>query len=256
MIHRQKSSTRAGERMSWNQTVIRLIHHVWPAASRWQMLVATFGLYVALIVMFGIAYYVLFRAQPKRFFIATAIVPWQKRNVSAQTENAMSVFEREIRAMDEVRTALASGAIVNLNATLPSGHKVEIHTYGMQTSFGSFQDRLSLRVSADTGVVLCDVSGPQDEELTTDYLIRWLDETLSVWRSRMEGRTAYLSAVSEDPTRSFNLLDFVYFSGITQTTVGFGDMLPNSTAIRMLVLTQILMGYALLVVILNLILVG
>jgi len=220
------------------------------------MLVATFGLYVVLIVLFGIAYYALYRAQPKRFLIASAIASWQEINVSAQTENAISVFTREIGAMDEVRTALASGAIVDLNATLPSGHKVAIHTYGMQTSFGSFQDRLCLRVSDETGVVLCDVSGPQDEALTTDYLIRWLDETLRVWRSRMERRTAYLTALSEDPARSFKLLDFVYFSGVTQTTVGFGDMLPNSTAIRMLVLAQILMGYVILVVILNLILVG
>jgi hypothetical protein len=46
------------------------------------------------------------------------------------------------------------------------------------------------------------------------------------------------------PKRSFGLLDFVYFSGVTQTTVGYGDILPNPTGIRMLVLATILLGYA------------
>jgi voltage-gated potassium channel len=48
-----------------------------------------------------------------------------------------------------------------------------------------------------------------------------------------------------------NYWDFLYFSGITQTTVGYGDMLPNSTAIRMIVLAQILIGYFIIAVILN-----
>jgi uncharacterized membrane protein len=48
--------------------------------------------------------------------------------------------------------------------------------------------------------------------------------------------------------------DFVYFSTIVQTTVGFGDILPNSTAVRLVVTSQILIGYALLIVVLNIVL--
>jgi hypothetical protein len=46
----------------------------------------------------------------------------------------------------------------------------------------------------------------------------------------------------------------VYFSTIVQTTVGFGDILPNRTPVRMLVTAQIMIGYALLVVVLNIVL--
>ena len=45
--------------------------------------------------------------------------------------------------------------------------------------------------------------------------------------------------------------DFIYFSIIVQTTVGLGDILPNSTAVRVIVAGQILVGYAVLVVVLN-----
>ncbi len=54
--------------------------------------------------------------------------------------------------------------------------------------------------------------------------------------------------------RIWRFWDFVYFSAIVQTTVGFGDILPNRTAVRMLVIIQILIGYAVLVVLLNIIL--
>jgi len=41
--------------------------------------------------------------------------------------------------------------------------------------------------------------------------------------------------------------DFLYFSVITQTTVGYGDILPNSTHIRLIVMIQSLLGVILTV---------
>ena len=49
-------------------------------------------------------------------------------------------------------------------------------------------------------------------------------------------------------------LDFVYFSTVTQSTVGYGDILPNSTAVRSIVMLQLIWAYALLVYVLNLVL--
>jgi hypothetical protein len=34
--------------------MVELIHRIWPMASQWQMLVATFVVYVALVVVFGV----------------------------------------------------------------------------------------------------------------------------------------------------------------------------------------------------------
>jgi|GEM_PF-3387220 hypothetical protein len=49
-------------------------------------------------------------------------------------------------------------------------------------------------------------------------------------------------------------LDFVYFSAITISTVGYGDILPNSTTVRMVVVSEVILGQFLLIVFLNLVL--
>ena len=56
--------------------------------------------------------------------------------------------------------------------------------------------------------------------------------------------------------RIWSYWDFLYFSTITQSTVGYGDILPNSTVVRMVVALQVLVGCALVIVILNLVISG
>lgn len=48
--------------------------------------------------------------------------------------------------------------------------------------------------------------------------------------------------------RAFNLLDFVYFSFVTVTTLGYGDIVPNTTWIRLLIVGQILFGLCLVLI--------
>jgi hypothetical protein len=65
---------------------------------------------------------------------------------------------------------------------------------------------------------------------------------LKIAKKRLsENETELLSLKSSDYLR-WNFFDFFYFSTITQATVGYGDMLPNSTYIRILVALQTLIG--------------
>lgn len=43
-------------------------------------------------------------------------------------------------------------------------------------------------------------------------------------------------------------LDYLYFSVTTQTTVGYGDIVPNSLFTRIITMVQMLMSYIVLVV--------
>ncbi|HZH30889.1 MAG TPA: potassium channel family protein [Pyrinomonadaceae bacterium] len=46
--------------------------------------------------------------------------------------------------------------------------------------------------------------------------------------------------------------DFLYFSTITQTSVGYGDILPNSTQVRVVVVGHLLISTVMLVLVINL----
>jgi hypothetical protein len=54
--------------------------------------------------------------------------------------------------------------------------------------------------------------------------------------------------------RIWDQFDFLYFSTITISTVGYGDILPNSTTVRMIVVSEVLLGQIVLVVFLNFVL--
>src|SRR5450631_2497695 len=50
---------------------------------------------------------------------------------------------------------------------------------------------------------------------------------------------------TNDKLRIWGYFDFVYFSAMTQTTVGYGDIVPNTTFTRLLAAIQVLIGLAL-----------
>ena len=64
-----------------------------------------------------------------------------------------------------------------------------------------------------------------------------LDDDISLISSNIDRLTS---------TEPWSYWDFLYFSTITQTTVGYGDMLPNTTYVRMLVIAQVLIGVILI----------
>jgi len=92
------------------------------------------------------------------------------------------------------------------------------------------------------------VSLPQNiaeiKELTK-RLIASFEKELSEIQRRLN------TLISQTP-EVWSFWDFLYFSVITQTTVGYGDILPNSTLIRVVVTAQVMIGIALLVVVINL----
>lgn len=47
----------------------------------------------------------------------------------------------------------------------------------------------------------------------------------------------------------YPLADFLYFSAVTISTLGYGDILPNSTVIRVLVMTEVLFGMIMIAII-------
>lgn len=64
------------------------------------------------------------------------------------------------------------------------------------------------------------------------------------------------SAVRNKVVLPWNLLDFLYFSTQTVTGGGFGDIVPNSTIVRVAVIGQTVLGYLLVVAVLNIVIIA
>jgi hypothetical protein len=79
------------------------------------------------------------------------------------------------------------------------------------------------------------------EDATTRALIEAEVDSLAGLSSRLRSRL--VSTLSP--------MDFIYFSFITMTTLGYGDIVPNSTFVRGLVVLEAMLGIFLLVVVVN-----
>lgn len=65
---------------------------------------------------------------------------------------------------------------------------------------------------------------------------------------------AYINMyIEQNFAKSLNIADFIYYSLITMATLGFGDIVPNSTIIRILVTAEVLIGFFIAVVAINIV---
>lgn len=110
-------------------------------------------------------------------------------------------------------------------------------------------------LSDSLGVTSFEASNGGIEGVLIDQLV-WRARTKPEYLAALDSLITYESALAREaaaelrrlkPERSFSLADFFYFSLVTVATVGFGDIVPNATSVRILVCLQILCGIGLLI---------
>lgn len=114
------------------------------------------------------------------------------------------------------------------------------------------------------------ITGPEDHTPRPKKLQQWMNEIarglrLDMYQQMTATVLADLSAeikrleaemkeTKVETQRYWSYWDFLYFSVITQATVGYGDILPNSTTVRIIVMLQVLVGLVLVVFAINFVL--
>ncbi len=73
------------------------------------------------------------------------------------------------------------------------------------------------------------------------FPVQILDELLRYSLTMLDDSLSRVHAVVGQ-SYEYPLLDFLYFSAVTITTLGYGDILPNSPLVRSLVMTEALVG--------------
>ncbi len=88
---------------------------------------------------------------------------------------------------------------------------------------------------------------PKDADSFRELTDMWI----TTWQADWKATRRVLDSLATDAPEVWSYWDFLYFSAITQFTVGYGDILPNSTPVRMIIVLQTCIAAALLIVAIN-----
>jgi hypothetical protein len=236
--------------------------------SRNARLIATFAAFVLVQFLFAGLYYSLYRQRRSHFSFNSDILRAQAREVERLAANNRFGIEVLKEALQELEAGATPAEVkAGDQLTLPSGRSIKV-TRLSGGPYGAAPAGNVLEVFNADGEMLFESTEFEPPQASvfrrhtrSAHWIRgakeWKDALTNVLanaqirRDRDEQRLASLATPEPDV---WSFWDFFYFSTIIQTTVGLGDILPNTTLVRMIVTTQVLIGYALLIVVLNIVL--
>jgi hypothetical protein len=248
-----------------------LVHIIWHPllSSRMLLLLVIFGIYVACIPVFGLVYFRLYRTRHANFSFTANIADEASKQTREEAERKLFKAQRALIILDEAVHSLEKEEFERLDefsATQPSSdlrlpkglrepRRFE-RAYVFWTADGSFaaclvHEELSLSFTrvlvGEQDKTFAAAGFPQETRRTKQVFVELFQEVRLRTEKKTERLSNKLSSLDSGDPDAWNYLDFLYFSTITQTTVGYGDILPNSRIVRMWVTAQILLGYFIIV---------
>lgn len=212
-----------------------------------------FGSYIIILFLFAFIYHAVFRSNPQNFSFNADILRSQASSFRSSTEQELAKLRVELDAYKQFANELTQRSeppdIKNRKVTfnLPD-YKF---TFFIALTSPPEEQKQSL------AVVIHDRNGNEikREVVALAGGALFFPNRISLYRNIASGSISTLQATIAENERRLATLgsptpevwsfwDFLYFSVITQTTVGYGDILPNSTLVRIIVVLQIVIGLA------------
>jgi hypothetical protein len=229
-----------------------------------------FILYVSLLPIFAALYYDLYLSAPDNFAFATQVAETRGAEVNSRLRLAAAELQLEEMSSREILEALRGSAPLLIDRNGGTVH-LDARKSMLTVSTSTF-----VTVVGDPrGDVISEVAivrkSPPRRWLQSVMLVGSRDEHLLDYLASADARRQYANLISTElsrltptlqalqdqlaqplPNRSdqWGFVGFVYFSVITQATIGYGDIIPNSRFARMIVMLQVVISVALLTVVL------
>ncbi len=226
-------------------------------------LITCFLAYLLLLSLFAFEYHQLYLENPSNFAFNTEILLSQRDSLKATTEREIKNLTICVQSLGE----LADGRDLRLTEleteTGVGGSDdewVDVTSYPSGLVFEFANSRLVFREPTTVHIfdktrahlATCDMQTMLELPLGTEQYKKEARKFQAELSARIQEDNKRLAHLPESSTRVWTYWDFFYFSTMTQGTVGYGDILPNSTTVRMLAVLQVLTGYLILVVVINL----
>lgn len=231
--------------------------------TRW--LCYVFLAYIFSVVTFGMAYWGLYLSKSSNFLFNADVLNTQIVKSHRHAEETLSTERHTAHVLNSLLVELDKG-IQPIDKRQPfsltSSNQVVVNTSEFRYSyvFVGISDvvGIGLRVSDNAGNEVESIHVPDSGGRLPTTSKDWRRVTtglLSAVETRIKETERQLESLSGDgPYYVWSFWDFLYFSSITQSTVGFGDIVPNGRAVRVLVMSQLLVTTTLLILVLNVVL--
>jgi hypothetical protein len=214
--------------------------------------------YFTTLLAFSEVYATLYKKNPRHFLFNADITERQKEVAQLEGERELSELSRKLSFIEDLKSALGTGDYRILHESAPG----EV-----------FSSKWRYKFSVPPGgafptppVTMVEIFDAQDKPLAS-----YAGDTLGVPRNfdqfretarkhaeyferRVEAVKQQLASIPTGQPQIWGVWDFLYFSLVIQTTIGFGDILPNSTLVRKLVILQTVINWVILVFFLNFVL--
>ena len=225
---------------------------------------------------FAQVYSMLYSARATNFAFVEDVRTGRRLDIVASERAQIADIQKLQSAIDQLATRLAAGAVdVRVSPADASFVDIQTPNYKFEFMFDPswsgangrrrfraarvlVQDNTGNRVGSefvaisgpDTSLrqrlpskewtaVVASYFPPRRPEQYREMLMPLQDRLQASLRALIEETSHPLN---EPRPQEWHFIDFFYFSTITQTTVGYGDILPNSSLVRCTVIVQVLFG--------------
>jgi hypothetical protein len=232
----------------------------------------TIYLYLGSVFLFGGLYFLLFLRNPATFAFTADILSAQATTLRLGTRRDSVTAELQIGLLQRLVDTLARlpGSTPLGNRPSPAGPEAIFRVGGREYSSvrstrdssgsGAVDSPGEIEVRQDDGGVITRIelsSGKLDvTPASAGELHDQVQDLIGFLREQLSRSHDLVRRLPTVVRPSWGYVDFVYFSAITQLTVGYGDILPNTTLVRVLVIVQSLVAVLMLVLVINLVAAG
>lgn len=247
--------------------ILGLVIRVWKMLwKRWPFKI--FIVYLVFIFVFAFVYQKLHKSDPHRFAFHSDIVKAKNEELKNTVEQELKTLDANLRLLKKLPEVLENTKQVPPPTNEMGQDGFSFFSDGYEFSFdvSPYADRFGARNIIFYILILGKMEKwgqtkdiLAEEHLSTKYpwpyplegFKEMTSSLISKYEDTINRKRTYIESLNEYTPDYWSYFDFFYFSTITQATVGYGDILPNSTLIRFLVVIQTLLGLFLFAVAIN-----